>query len=92
MQKNVTRRHLTDFIYTLSSFAHRYVNICLLPKKNLTQNMKTTVKTGNNPVYDETFMVRFTMKVIKRSPTNLVHNKGYHIAIILYNNIIQSYK
>uniref|UniRef100_A0A8C1RG75 Synaptotagmin-like 3 n=1 Tax=Cyprinus carpio TaxID=7962 RepID=A0A8C1RG75_CYPCA len=34
---------------------HPYVKVCLLPKKNHDYKMKTAVKRGNNPVYNETF-------------------------------------
>ncbi|KTG05966.1 hypothetical protein cypCar_00014177 [Cyprinus carpio] len=34
---------------------HPYVKVCLLPKKYHDYKMKTAVKRGNNPVYNETF-------------------------------------
>ncbi|XP_016337949.1 synaptotagmin-like protein 3 isoform X2 [Sinocyclocheilus anshuiensis] len=34
---------------------HPYVKVCLLPKKYHDYKMKTVVKMGNNPVYNETF-------------------------------------
>ncbi|XP_059354000.1 synaptotagmin-like protein 3 [Carassius carassius] len=33
---------------------HPYAKVCLLPKKNHNYEMKTAVKRGNNPVYNET--------------------------------------
>ncbi|XP_073711733.1 synaptotagmin-like protein 3 isoform X3 [Misgurnus anguillicaudatus] len=34
---------------------HPYVKVCLLPKKHQEHKMKTSVKKGNDPVYNETF-------------------------------------
>ncbi|KAA0708932.1 Synaptotagmin-like protein 3 [Triplophysa tibetana] len=70
---------------------HPYVNICLLPKKNLTQNMKTTVKTGNNPVYDETFTCVVTREQLVTSVLHisLWHTRGLKKKVFLGETFIR---
>ncbi|XP_057209793.1 synaptotagmin-like protein 3 isoform X2 [Triplophysa rosa] len=70
---------------------HPYVNICLLPKKNLTQKMKTTVKTGNNPVYNETFTCVVAREHLVTSVLHMSvwHTRGLKKKVFLGETLIR---
>lgn len=67
--KNVRRTLLLWHILLITEmfffWTNRYVKVRLLPKKYHSYKMKTAIKRGNNPVYNETFTVSiYKMKLL----------------------------
>ncbi|XP_051510741.1 synaptotagmin-like protein 3 isoform X2 [Myxocyprinus asiaticus] len=68
-----------------------YVKVCLLQKKHQNNKMKTTVKRGNNPIYNETFMCvvireQLVSSVVKAS---VWHSRGLKRKVFLGETLIQ---
>ncbi|XP_016304455.1 synaptotagmin-like protein 3 [Sinocyclocheilus anshuiensis] len=57
---------------------HPYVKVCLLPKKNHDYKMKTAVKRGNNPVYNETLTCALAAEQLGSSvvQVSVWHSRG----------------
>ncbi|XP_051954661.1 synaptotagmin-like protein 3 [Xyrauchen texanus] len=68
-----------------------YVKVCLLQKKHQNNKMKTSVKRGNNPIYNETFTCvvireQLVSSVVKAS---VWHNRGLKRKVFLGETTLQ---
>ncbi|XP_051951516.1 synaptotagmin-like protein 3 isoform X2 [Xyrauchen texanus] len=67
-----------------------YVKVCLLPKKHQNNKMKTTVKRGHNPIYNETFMCAVVREQLVSSvvQASVWHTRGLKRKVFLGETFI----
>ncbi|XP_051501044.1 synaptotagmin-like protein 3 isoform X2 [Myxocyprinus asiaticus] len=69
---------------------HPYVKVRLLPKKHQNNKMKTTVKRGNNPIYNETFTCVVVREQLVSSvvQASVWHTRGLKRKVFLGETLI----
>lgn len=70
---------------------HPYVNVCLLPKKCHNFKMKTAVRKGKNPVYNETFTCVLSADLLSSAVLQLSvwHSRGLKRRLFLGETLIR---